>query len=136
MRREVGVHAKALNRHLAKAQVNSTVSKDRDNLIDGQEGAPSTSKMECLGSLLANETKSYASNSTNASPLLLRSSKKTRQTEEMVVPFGLADDVQEGSEKKVDNSIMFKESIGHTEVEVVAGALLGFLVSLAVSAIM
>lgn len=54
----------------------------------------------------------------------------------MVVPFGLADDVQEGSEKKVDNSIMFKESIGHTEVEVVAGALLGFLVSLAVSAIM
>lgn len=136
VRREVGVHAKALNRHLAKAQVNSTVSKDRDNLIDGQEGAPSTSNMECLGSLLANETKSYASNSTNASPLLLRSSKKTRQTEEMVVPFGLADDVQEGSEKKVDNSIMFKESIGHTEVEVVAGALLGFLVSLAVSAIM
>lgn len=136
VRREVGVHAKALNRHLAKAQVNSTVSKDRDNLIDGQEGAPSTLNMECLGSLLANETKSYASNSTNASPLLLRSSKKTRQTEEMVMPFGLADDVQEGSEKKVDNSIMFKESIGHTEVEVVAGALLGFLVSLAVSAIM
>lgn len=136
VRREVGLHAKALNRQLAKAQVNSTVSKDRDNVIDGQEGASSTSNMESLGSRLANETNSYASKSTNASPILLRSNRKTNQTEEMVMPFGLADDVEEGSEKKVDNSIMLKESIGHTEVEVVAGALLGFFVSLAVSAIM
>lgn len=136
VRREVGVHAKALNRQLAKAQVNSTFSEDRDNVIDGQEGASSTSNMESLGSLLANKTNSYASNSTNASPLLLRSSKKTRKTEEMVMPSGLADDVEEGSEKKVNNWIMLKESIGHTEVEVVAGALLGFFVSLSVSAIM
>ncbi|XP_010542553.1 PREDICTED: uncharacterized protein LOC104815716 isoform X2 [Tarenaya hassleriana] len=39
-------------------------------------------------------------------------------------------------DKDDPSSPLLKESIGHTEVEVVAGALLGFFVSLAVSAIL
>ncbi|KAI9160135.1 hypothetical protein LWI28_005424 [Acer negundo] len=105
VRREVGIHARTLNRVLVPK------TKDGD-LIDGEQGgAASTLNMA-----------KDASNSTNTDtpPLLLKSYEKT----------GLADD-----DDIKETSIVLKESIGHTEVEVVAGALVGFFVSLAVYAI-
>ncbi|KAL5813353.1 hypothetical protein ACOSQ3_028303 [Xanthoceras sorbifolium] len=124
VRREVGIHARTLNKIVANTPVKSgLVSKDGD-LIDGEEGTPSTLNMESLDPGLAKDASPFASNSTNTSPLLLTSYEKTKQT-------ALANDIKETSE---DNSVVLKESIGHTEVEVVAGALLGFFVSLAVYA--
>ncbi|TXG71416.1 hypothetical protein EZV62_006351 [Acer yangbiense] len=107
VRREVGIHARTLNRVLVPK------TKDGD-LIDGEQGAPSTLNM-------AKDVSPLPSNSTNTDtpPLLLKSYEKT----------GLADDDIK------ETSIVLKESIGHTEVEVVAGALVGFFVSLAVYAI-
>ncbi|KAK2654490.1 hypothetical protein Ddye_014346 [Dipteronia dyeriana] len=86
VRREVGIHARTLNRVL--------VPKSKD----GEQG-------------------------TNIPPLVLKSYETTKKS-------GLADD-----DDNEETSIVLKESIGHTEVEVVAGALLGFFVSLAVYAI-
>ncbi|EEF35172.1 conserved hypothetical protein [Ricinus communis] len=45
-----------------------------------------------------------------------------------------ADELEEETGDALKTSALLKESIGHTEVEVIAGALLGFFVSLAVYA--
>lgn len=108
--------------------------KDKDGAIDG-EGASSTLKLESLDPLLAQKANSFVPKSANDSPLLLKSDKNERQIKQMFMSSGLSDDM-EGPERSADNLAMLKESIGHTEVEVVAGALLGFFVSLVVSSVM
>lgn len=117
----MGIHAKVLNKLLSKTQqVNSTVSsQDMDHVIDcQQEGDLSKLKTNSLGPT--------SFSSTNVSPQLLNQTKQMSMSS-----------VEEGSERRLDiNSVVLKESIGHTEVEVIAGAFLGFFVSLAVYAIM
>lgn len=132
VRREVGNHAKVLNKVLAKIHNNSVQIKDRIDLIDSQPGTSSPLNLESLGPLLSEEASSFTSKPTN-SPLLLRSDEKMRQTKQAVLSSGLAADVEEGSERATNN---LKQSIGHTEVEVIAGALLGFFVSLAVCTVL
>ncbi|XP_021299467.1 uncharacterized protein LOC110428098 isoform X2 [Herrania umbratica] len=118
VRREVGNHAKALNTVLPKRQVTSVVSKNRDDLIVSRDESTATLNVERLGSLV------------------ITSNEEVSQTNEAVASSELAAD-DEGSESNACNPLIpLKESIGHTEVEVVAGALLGFLVSLAVYSIM
>ncbi|GMJ13806.1 hypothetical protein like AT3G12685 [Hibiscus trionum] len=124
VRREVGNHAKVLNAVLAKRRVNSVVYEDRDNLIDSrEETSESAGNSERLGPISSKKASSLASKTAKV-PLVVVSDKETRQT------FGFTADDYEVLDK-----IPLKESIGHTEVEVVAGALLGFLVSLAVYSI-
>ncbi|XP_017980052.1 PREDICTED: uncharacterized membrane protein YuiD isoform X1 [Theobroma cacao] len=118
VRREVGNHAKALNTVLPKGQVTSVVSKNRDDLIVSRDESVATLNVERLGSLV------------------ITSDKEVSQTNEAMASSELAAD-DEGSESNAYKPLIpLKESIGHTEVEVVAGALLGFLVSLAVYSIM
>lgn len=128
VRREVGNHAKALNKMLPKTEVNSKVCS-RDDLIDSQE-VPE----ENLGALLSKEEKPFLPNSTN-SPLLLETENKTRQTSQRLA-FSSLTAAEEATEKIPCSSAPLKESIGHTEVEVVAGALLGFFVSVAIYTIL
>ncbi|XP_039072157.1 uncharacterized membrane protein YuiD-like [Hibiscus syriacus] len=124
VRREVGNHAKVLNAILAKRRVNSVVTEDRDNLIDSrEETSESAGNFEGRSPTLPKKSSSLASKTANIS-LLIASEKETSQTFEFA-----AEDYE------VLDQIRLKESIGHTEVEVVAGALLGFLVSLAVYSI-
>ncbi|XVE53781.1 hypothetical protein DITRI_Ditri03aG0029900 [Diplodiscus trichospermus] len=135
VRREVGNHAKALNVVLPRRQLKSIVYKGKDNLIDSLEESESTGDFGRLGPLLSKKSSSLTSKSGKV-PLLVTSDKETTQTTEAVACFELATDGYEGSEHDANNSMPLKESIGHTEVEVVAGALLGFLVSLAVYSMM
>ncbi|XP_050278546.1 uncharacterized protein LOC126720271 [Quercus robur] len=130
VRREVGNHAKVLNKVLAKIHVNSVHTKDRENMIDSQPGTSLPVSLERLGPHVSEEASSFTSKSTN-SPLLLRSDDKMRQNNQAVLSSGSAANVEEGIERTIENLISLKESIGHTEVEVIAGALLGFFVSLA-----
>ncbi|KAE8692222.1 UPF0678 fatty acid-binding protein-like protein [Hibiscus syriacus] len=124
VRREVGNHAKVLNAILAKRWVSSVVYEDRDSSIDScEETSEPAGNFEGFGPALSKKSSSLASKTVNAS-LLIASEKEKRQTFEFA-----ADDFE------VLDHIRLKESIGHTEVEVVAGALLGFLVSLAVYSI-
>ncbi|XP_062159098.1 uncharacterized protein LOC133866554 isoform X2 [Alnus glutinosa] len=119
VRREVGNHAKVLNKVLAKIHLNSVHNKDRDDSIDSQPGPSLPISLESLGPLLSEEAGSFTSKPIK-SPLLLRSDDKMRQNNEAVLSSALAADVEEGSERSSDNSIPLKESIGHTEVEVIA----------------
>ncbi|KAM3683914.1 hypothetical protein ACJW31_11G001000 [Castanea mollissima] len=135
VRREVGNHAKVLNKVLAKIHVNSVHTKDRENMIDSQPGTSLPASLERLGPLMSEEASSFTSKSTN-SPLLLRSDDKMRQNNQAVLSSDSAANVEEGIERTIENLIFLKESIGHTEVEVIAGALLGFFVSLALYTIM
>lgn len=135
VRREVGNHAKVLNKVLATIHINSVLTNGRDDMIDSQPGRSLPVSLERLGTLVSEEASSFTSKTTN-SPILLRSDDKMRKTNQAVLSSGLSTDVEEGIERTTDNLIPLKESIGHTEVEVIVGALLGFFVSLAVYTIL
>lgn len=115
VRREVGIHARTLNKLLLHMQANTLSSKDRDNLINSQPGLSKPQKVEAT---------SLEPQQSNAS-LLVKSGSKIRKT-----------DAEEISNSAIDSMPPLKESIGHTEIEVIAGALLGFLVALAVNNVM
>ncbi|PON51239.1 Acid phosphatase/vanadium-dependent haloperoxidase-related [Parasponia andersonii] len=121
VRREVGIHARTLNKVLkAKSRANSNRAED----IDGFDSQPGTSSPL---NYLSNESSSPTSKTRNAL-LVPKLGNKTQ----IQNPSGLADDAEEGLER-TPNYLPLKESIGHTEVEVIAGALFGFLVSLVVN---
>lgn len=121
VRREVGIHARTLNKLLkAKSRENSTRARDIDG-FDSQSGTSSPLNY------LSSESSSSSWEMRNAL-LVPKSENKT----DMENPSGLEDDIEEGLEGTPNYSPL-KESIGHTEVEVIAGALFGFLVSLAVN---
>ncbi|KAI8008380.1 putative membrane protein YuiD [Camellia lanceoleosa] len=126
VRREVGIHAKALNMVLLQ---NSASSNDADDLIDSQP-RKSSSNSESFGPLFLEEADTFQAKQTNAK-LLLRSENRKSQSG-ILISSSLASDV-EGESKKIANSwAMLKESVGHNEIEVIAGALLGLFVSFAV----
>nr|XP_043621195.1 uncharacterized membrane protein YuiD [Erigeron canadensis] len=116
VRREVGVHAKTLNKILATNQPNKCSSSDTNGLIN-------SSSKKSLSSSDSNNILELE----EAGPLssILTSDKRMNSS-------FLTDDIGKGSESNVPISSPLKESIGHTEVEVAAGALLGLLASLAV----
>ncbi|KAK7401572.1 hypothetical protein VNO78_13160 [Psophocarpus tetragonolobus] len=131
VRREVGIHARTLNKILLQMQANSLHSedrdrdRDRDNLVNSQSGLPKPLKVDDLEkSLLSQEATSLDPRQANGG-LLVKSGSKIEKIE-----------AEEISKVALDGITPLKESIGHTEVEVIAGALLGFLVALAVYSIM
>ncbi|KAL7186965.1 hypothetical protein ACSBR2_028634 [Camellia fascicularis] len=126
VRREVGIHAKVLNRVLLQ---NSTSSNDANDLIDSQP-RKSSSNSESFEPLFLEEADTFQAKQTNAK-LLLRSENRKSQSG-ILISSSLASDV-EGESKKIGNSwALLKESVGHNEIEVIAGALLGLFVSFAV----
>ncbi|XP_027343812.1 uncharacterized protein LOC113856263 [Abrus precatorius] len=121
VRREVGIHARTLNKLLHQMHANSLHSQDRDGLINSQPGLSKEPTVEDLEkSLVFQETTSLEPQQGNTH-LLVKSGSKIRHT-----------DAEEISMLAVNGLSPLKESIGHTEIEVMAGALLGFLVGLAV----
>lgn len=102
---------------------------DRDDLTDAQLGTSTSLYSESLLTQLSEETTSYASLRATQS---LKSEDRIQQT---LMPSGTEGDEEE-SEKGAIRATSLKESIGHTEIEVIAGALLGFFVSLAVHTLM
>ncbi|KAM0063541.1 hypothetical protein Hdeb2414_s0003g00092121 [Helianthus debilis subsp. tardiflorus] len=98
VRREVGVHARTLNKVLTKKQTNAYASSDPNLSIE------SSSK------------KLLSSSESDNNSLMLE--KRVNLLTDDIENYGLI-------------SGQLKESIGHTEIEVAAGALLGVLASLA-----
>lgn len=125
VRREVGIHARMLNKLLLQMQANSLHSKDADNLMNSQPGLSKKLKIEDFEKSLLPQEATLEPQQANGG-LLVKSGSKIRQTEQE----------EEISKLGVDGIPPLKESIGHTEIEVIAGALLGFLVALAVYDIM
>ncbi|XP_054811732.1 uncharacterized protein LOC129312956 [Prosopis cineraria] len=132
VRREVGNHAKVLNKLLQMLE-NSVDSKDRDDrLINSQLGTSTSLNVKSLEkSLLSPEANSSETQLRNAS-VLVKSDSKREKTSEELSSSGFSTDAEELSKLAANGLFPLKVSIGHTEVEVIAGALLGFLVGLAV----
>ncbi|KAL0537556.1 hypothetical protein IC582_026535 [Cucumis melo] len=123
VRREVGKHAKALNKlsQTERPMNSSSPYKDQDLRVDSQ--------FEKRISLSLNR------NLEIGNPILSEESTKAltvpSPVKQDVTSSSVANDLEEGSIKEASSSWKpFKESIGHTEIEVAAGALLGFTVSL------
>lgn len=104
VRREVGVHARTLNKAFTNNQPNTYSSSDPNLSIEYS-------------------SKKDVSSSESSNSLML---------EKRVNSSYLTEDIENGSESSGPVFIPLKESIGHTEIEVAAGALLGLLTNLAV----
>ncbi|OIW20535.1 hypothetical protein TanjilG_14346 [Lupinus angustifolius] len=133
VRREVGIHGRTLNKLiLLQIHLNSLHSKDKDDLINYQPGSSTPLNVEGLEkSLLSQETTSLKPQKVNA-PQLVKSRNKIRQIDEDPQPSSFSEDAEEISKLVADFQLPLKESIGHTEVEVIAGALLGILVGFSI----
>lgn len=107
VRREVGTHAKELNKILPKTQGNSYPSNEADSLED-----PS----------------SFRPKKTNVS-LILRPDDRMNQNTSTLISSSLQADIKGGTGDFSHSYAPLKESVGHTEVEVLAGAILGLFVS-------
>ncbi|XP_024922276.3 uncharacterized protein LOC107433054 isoform X1 [Ziziphus jujuba] len=127
VRREVGIHAKTLNKVLqAKPEANNIndniPTRQTDTIDYFQSGI-----LESRGPKLSKEGRYVTSKPANAL-LVSKSENETKQSNEVQIPCGVAGDiVEERNMNSFISTYPLKESVGHTEVEVAAGALLGFL---------
>ncbi|VFQ61603.1 unnamed protein product [Cuscuta campestris] len=110
VRREVGVHGKVLNQVLLETCLNQSSSNGGVLLTDHLE-AKSASNVQILETCLPKD------------PSSLEPSMKDHY---LFVTSGAENESKPFKDHKL------KESVGHSVIEVIAGALLGFLVSLAV----
>ncbi|XP_077229441.1 acid phosphatase/vanadium-dependent haloperoxidase-related protein [Tasmannia lanceolata] len=133
VRKEVGYHAKILNTILLRTQENPTPSGEKDDLIDSKLGSSSINSESLSPLLSVSETvSSYTENPT--APSFCRLPKLTSRPNGM--PSNSVGDIEDELKKEYRKYYPLKESVGHTELEVIVGGLLGFLVSLAVEIIL
>ncbi|XP_022861934.1 uncharacterized protein LOC111382255 isoform X2 [Olea europaea var. sylvestris] len=129
VRREVGIHAKELNKVLLSARTSSTSSSNDASTFTNSFPGDLSSDLESTDPLLLEEQRSFQTKQANAS-LLLKSENRIKST--TIRSSGVASDVGEESVGVSYGYPTLKESVGHTEIEVIAGAMLGFVVSLAI----
>ncbi|XP_057795109.1 uncharacterized protein LOC131011341 [Salvia miltiorrhiza] len=120
VRREVGTHAKLLNKVMPRTRLYTPSSSTDDaNDVINSYSRESSSDLEITDPVLSEEYSSLQKSS-----LLLESDNRMRVRSSSVVS-----DICAGSESVASS---LKESVGHTEIEVAAGAFLGLVVSLVV----
>lgn len=132
MRREVGYHAKILNKILLEAQQNSTLCPEEDDLINSKQETLSISS-KSLPSLFSSSEKP-TTHMPNSMPASGGSDNVARRINSL--PSSLAVVGKEVLNTDYNNYIPLKEYVGHTEREVLVGALLGFVVSLVIEMIL
>lgn len=109
VRREVGTHAKALNRMFQRSNMNSSSSSNGDNLTDSSS-ENSSSNLESLNPLLLKEPSNFRSKP-NTSSLLLRTDNKMNQSTSVLISSSLDTDVEVGLENGIQYSYLLKESV-------------------------
>lgn len=127
VRREVGIHARTMNRLLLHMH-----SKHKDALINSQSSSSNPPKLEQTHEktlLSSQETNFLEAQQANACVLVKPGGQIRQSDEELLSSSGFSEEI---SNLVSDGLLPFKESVGHTDVEVIAGGLLGFLVGLAV----
>ncbi|KAF8036659.1 hypothetical protein BT93_C2400 [Corymbia citriodora subsp. variegata] len=130
VRREVGKHAKVMNEALLKKARVKSPSVESDRV-----GKPSSSPIN-LGRSSQFPTDGIERGSFNSkvrtTPLMLRADDIGENELQLV----MGDDGENKSGIDGESGTRLKESVGHTEVEVLAGAILGFVVSMVVNTLM
>nr|GLL36736.1 uncharacterized protein LOC109181588 [Ipomoea trifida] len=127
VRREVGIHAKVLNQLLSETCLNTSSSHNGATVSTDNSQEKSPSSVQILEPSMSEELNSFEPELKKNAALFL---KPDNQKTPMSISQNMASDAKDRS--KPLRYTQLKESIGHTEIQVVAGALLGFLVSLAV----
>ncbi|CAI9784014.1 unnamed protein product [Fraxinus pennsylvanica] len=118
VRREVGIHAKELNRVLLSTRMSSTSSSNDADTFTNSFPGDSSSDLESTDPLFLEEQSSFQTKQANAS-VLLKSENRIKST--TVRSSGVASDVGEESVSVSYGCSTLKESVGHTEIEVIAG---------------
>ncbi|XP_058095373.1 uncharacterized protein LOC131240874 isoform X2 [Magnolia sinica] len=131
VRREAGYHAKILNRMIEKKQEKAIPIQEKDELIDSKQGTSSIAA-DSLSTLFSLSEESRTPNAT--APIRTSENAASRPTT-MKSLSSVAVNGEQAVENAYSSYLPLKESVGHTEIEVVVGAFLGFLVSLAVYSI-
>ncbi|KAG9448073.1 hypothetical protein H6P81_014201 [Aristolochia fimbriata] len=138
VRREVGIHARVLNRTLLK-----TKNVVEEGCVDNSGQEVSSINSESLAPLLSVSRDVNSSSSPPSSSLYITEGiKKRPNSNSSNLAINCKDSPYfsvNGEETRklfFNGDLPLKESIGHTELEVVVGALLGFLVSLIIESIL
>lgn len=118
----MGTHAKLLNKVANTTLYSPTSAKDANDLVNSYSRESSTD-LEITDPVLSDERSSFQKKPTSS--LLLESDKRIQ-----IRSSGVVSNINGGSETVVSS---LKESVGHTEIEVAAGAFLGLIVSLLLS---
>ncbi|KAL0310823.1 UNVERIFIED_CONTAM: hypothetical protein Sangu_2377000 [Sesamum angustifolium] len=126
VRREVGTHARELNKVLLRTTSHSASSRNDAKDLTNSFPRESSPKMENVDPLSSDATKPTKSS------LLLKTDNRKQSNTSFIRSSNVVSEVNGGLESSGESCPQLKESIGHTEVEVAAGALLGFLVSVAI----
>ncbi|GMH07956.1 hypothetical protein Nepgr_009796 [Nepenthes gracilis] len=120
VRREVGKHAKTINKMLLERRVRSATTRKGDALT----GSPQSVEQGSLACpLLSRDTKTAPMDDIVSLGSNLGMSNDKQEGE--FLPSGLEPDIETAN----PYFSYLNESVGHTELEVIAGALLGFFVS-------
>lgn len=122
VRREVGTHAKLLNKVANTTIYSPSPTNNADDLVNSFT-RESSSDLEITNPVIPEERSSFQKKP--ASSLLLESERRMR-----IRSSGVVSNINGASETVVSS---LKESVGHTEIEVAAGAFLGLIVSLFLS---
>ncbi|WOK93838.1 hypothetical protein Cni_G02539 [Canna indica] len=122
VRREVGLHAKVLNKIQGSDEVGTKNSKLQSSSINCDKVSPLVSISEKADSYGSNQ-ESYSAGRPEIT------STKVDLTSQVV-------DAKEPLLINYSNYNPLNESVGHTEVQVIVGAILGFIVSLAIESIL
>lgn len=118
----MGTHAKLLNKVANTTIYSPSSTNNADDLVKTYT-RESSSDIEITDPVIPEERSSFQKRL--ASSLLLESDRQIRRTSS-----GVVSNVNGASETVVSS---LKESVGHTEIEVAAGAFLGLIVSLFLS---
>eukprot|EP00262_Sarcandra_glabra_P009553 TRINITY_DN23982_c0_g1_i1.p1 TRINITY_DN23982_c0_g1~~TRINITY_DN23982_c0_g1_i1.p1 ORF type:complete len:258 (-),score=42.86 TRINITY_DN23982_c0_g1_i1:133-906(-) len=128
VRKEVGYHANILNRIHLKGLENSPPN----SVIDSKERSSSINS-ETLASVLSVSEKSNSYTPNSEPPSFRRSENRLSRLNALTSSLTVDGEV---SNIGYSSYIPLKESVGHTKIEVIVGALVGFLVSLALDMVM
>ncbi|KAK9086087.1 hypothetical protein Sjap_026498 [Stephania japonica] len=131
VRREAGKHAKVLNLILQlKTEENLNSSGNNENAKNSSSSINSESRTPVLlVSRKAEEPPISILEERNHSPFHFTSENNCKTRTSLMHP-SIAEN------QNCDNLFPLEESVGHTEVQVIAGAVLGFLISLAVNSVL
>ncbi|KAI3978421.1 hypothetical protein MKX01_013219 [Papaver californicum] len=131
VRREVGKHAKVLNR-IAEKQNSSASYQSKDDFIMESNSKASTSSSPIDSKSPVPSLSVSENSSTTTNPPFLTTEKVNNRFNSISSSFTEYDNETSDEPNPNNSSSKLKETVGHTEIEVAAGAFLGFLVSLAV----
>ncbi|XP_051135722.1 uncharacterized protein LOC127254582 [Andrographis paniculata] len=135
VRREVGIHAKELNKVLLKSRLPSGSSREGvDDLVESFSRESASSSLDNIDNVFL-EKQSTLQTKPKTSSLFLKSDGRKPSNKPFINSSSAAPSDFNGQPESTaaySRSNSLKESIGHTETEVAAGALLGFLVSFAI----